>query len=258
MFGFAGETQYDLHFQILGIPVRIHPIFWLSSAFLAWGGADGNLGLILLGILCVLVSILIHELGHAVLIRRFGYPSEITLFFLGGYATSSRFSTRKNVAVSAAGPAAGLTLFGTIYVAFVVVRDQWPALLQGNDAVLYCFQLLLFANLMWNVMNLVPCIPLDGGQIMQSLIYRYVGRQAGERVLQVSIAASAGVALWSIYCLQQWNQGNFVHLVPVPQWLIPRPIVSILQPDPKFLAFFFGYLCAQHVMTYNATYRRLF
>lgn len=258
MFGFAGETQFDVHFQIFGIPVRIHPVFWLTSAFLAWGPADKNLGLVLLGVICVLVSILAHELGHAILSRRYGYPSEIVLYFFGGYATSSRFSTWRNVAVSAAGPVVGFILFGVVYVIWVIVASWWPGVALYNPAFGYCIHLTLFANLIWNIMNLVPCVPLDGGQIMQALIYRYVGRNAGHRVVQVSIATSAVVALWSLYCMQQWNQGNDVNLVPFPQMLIPYYPVEDLQPDGTFLAFFFGYLCAQHVLYYNNTYRRLF
>jgi stage IV sporulation protein FB len=258
MFGFAGETQFDVHFRILGIPVRIHPVFWLSSAFLAWNPANGRIELVFLGIICVLVSILVHEMGHAIASRRFGYPSEIVLFFLGGYATSARFSTWKNVTVSAAGPAFGFILFGIVYSCFSIIVSQWPTLLRDYDAIPYCVHVMLFANLMWNVMNLVPCLPLDGGRIMQSLIDRYVGIRATERVIQVSIVASAAVALWAIYCLQQWNQGGDIQLIPFPQVLIPKYPVRLLQPGAGFLAFFFGYMCAQHVIYYNNTIRRIF
>ena len=255
MFGMAGETEFDVRFRIFGIPVRIHPIFWLSSAFLVWNG--DRLDLVFVGILCVLVSILVHELGHAVMSRRYGYPSEIVLYFFGGYATTSHFPTWRRIAVTAAGPGVGLILFGIVYLTWESIIKQAPQLLVQYDAVYFALQIMLFANLVWNVMNLIPCLPLDGGQIMQALVYRYGGRQASDLTMKISIAASGGVAFWAIYCLQQGNVGNRLNLIPIPQWLIPSVPVEMLQPSPGFLAFFFGYLCAQNVIAYNETKRFL-
>ena len=65
MIGQAGETEFDLRFQILGIPVRVHPLFWLMAAFIVWESAEDP-KLKVLGIMCVFISILVHELGHAV------------------------------------------------------------------------------------------------------------------------------------------------------------------------------------------------
>lgn len=249
MFGMAGETEFDVRFRLLGIPVRIHPIFWLSSALLVWNG--DRLDLVVVGMLCVLVSVLVHELGHALMSRRYGYPSEIVLYFMGGYATTSRFSTWRRIAVTAAGPGVGLALFALTYGLWAVLIRQAPQLVRDYEVITYATRILLFANLVWSVMNLVPCLPLDGGQIMQALVFQYGGRQAVALAMRISIAASAAVALWAVYCLQQEKAGNWVNLIPFPQWLIPDFPVELLQPGGTFLAFFFGYLCAQNVIAYN-------
>lgn len=249
MFGMAGETEFDVRFRLFGIPVRIHPIFWLSSAILVWNGS--RLDLVFVGILAVLVSILVHELGHALMSRHYGYPSEIVLYFFGGYATTSHFPTWKRVAVSAAGPGVGLLLFAVVYVCWAALLQGAPAVLRDNEAIFFALRIMLFANLVWNVMNLVPCLPLDGGQIMQSLVYRYGGRHGVELAMKISIAASGLVAVWAVYCLQQGRIGKWVNLIPFPQALIPAVPVEILQPSPGFVAFFFGYLCAQNVIAYN-------
>ena len=55
-------TRYDLRFSIVGIPVSVHPLFWLITLLLA---ASGDLLLIPIWIFVVFVSILVHELGHA-------------------------------------------------------------------------------------------------------------------------------------------------------------------------------------------------
>lgn len=253
MFGMAGETEFDLRFQLIGIPVRIHPIFWLSSVLLVWNG--DRLDRVFVGVLCVLVSVLVHELGHALVSRRYGYPSEIVLYFMGGYATTAAFPKWRQIAVTAAGPAIGLILFALTYVAYVVMLRTAPQLLQ-HDLVFYAVSVLLFANLMWNVMNLVPCLPLDGGQIMRALVHNS-SRGSAEHVMQISIAASGAVALWAFYCIQQENQAVPVHVFPVPQWLIPHFPVELLQPGASFLMFFFGWLCAQNVIAYNELRRFL-
>ena len=66
MFGLA-ETQFDLKFRLLDVPVRIHPLFWVVAAVMGW--RENELRVVLLWVLCVFVSILVHEYGHALMSR---------------------------------------------------------------------------------------------------------------------------------------------------------------------------------------------
>ncbi|MEZ6128214.1 MAG: site-2 protease family protein [Planctomycetaceae bacterium] len=256
MFGMAGETEFDVRFLMFGVPVRIHPIFWLSSAWIVWGAADGDLRKVLIGVLCIFVSVLVHELGHALVSKRYGFPSEIVLFILGGYATATRFSAWKNVKVSAAGPAAGLLLFGLTYAVLRILMVQNPQSLADDGEISFALRMMLFANLTVSLMNLVPVLPLDGGRITESLMNRYGGRDAVIRTMQIGIAASAVVVLRGIYCI---NNPDAL-LVPMPQALLPpfqvgnmihTWLVGGLQPEPKFMTLFFGFLCANQFAEYN-------
>jgi len=175
-----------------------------------------------LGVGCVFLSILIHELGHAVTLRRYGFPSEIVLYAMGGYATSTHLSTWKRVLVSAAGPGAGFVLYGALWGLEYALVESNSALLQ-NRAVLYCIWLLLRINLFWGLMNLVPCLPLDGGHIMEALVSRYSPRNSHVRVLQISILASGAVAIWALQDIEY----------------------------RRFLLFLFGYFCATSIIAYN-------
>ena len=74
-------TQYDLRFTVAGIPVRVHPLFWLIALLL---GAAGDPLLLPAWVLVIFVSILIHELGHALAFRRVGQDSRIVLHMAGG------------------------------------------------------------------------------------------------------------------------------------------------------------------------------
>ena len=221
MIGNAGETEFDLRFQVFGIPVRVHPLFWAMAAFIVWQSADDP-KLKLLGVGCVFVSILVHELGHAITLRRYGFPSEIVLYAMGGYATSTHLSTWKRVLVSAAGPGAGFVLYGLLWGMEYPLVESNSALLQ-NRALVYCILLLQWINLYWGLMNLVPCLQLDGGHIMEALVNRYFPGQSHLRVLQISILASGAVAIWAVQDIQ----------------------------SRRFLLFIFGYFCATSVIAYN-------
>src|SRR5438552_2684847 len=105
------RTPYDLHFPLFGFRVRIHPFFWLGTVLLGSNVLREDNGLALLGIwiVVVFVSILVHELGHAVAYRLYGSHAHIILWGFGGLAIGSpRVGGRaRRIFVSFAGPLAG-------------------------------------------------------------------------------------------------------------------------------------------------------
>lgn len=232
MFGQIPPTEFDLRFSILGIPVRVHPVFWLTSAFLAWGGSDADLRRIFVRVLCIFLAILVHELGHAVVTRRFGWNSEVVLYFFGGYATSMRHTTWKDIAVSAAGPGAGFVL----YFAFLYLLQQvLTGNLTVNELVLDAIGFSLFINFVWNVANLIPVLPLDGGQISRELCCWLSPRRGMGISLMISMIISGTVALWSFRAKANGE--------------------SVLGLDPLFLGIMFAYLCYQSYQSYETSRR---
>ncbi len=125
------------------------------------------------------------------------------------------------------------------------ILEQYPLL---EDA----FLLMLFSGVIVNLTNLVPCLPLDGGQIMAALVNHYGprGRAGTLLALRISIVSGAAVALWCGYC-QQTNRD----VVPVALFsFIPLPYrfdFVILQPGPQFMMIFFGVLAAQSLIQHN-------
>jgi Zn-dependent protease len=83
-----------LRFQLLGFPVLVHWMFWLNTALL--GGAIGastpaEMRALLAFIIAAFFSVVIHELGHASVMRQFGDRNvHIVLYAFGGYAQGSR------------------------------------------------------------------------------------------------------------------------------------------------------------------------
>ncbi len=253
MMGHGNETEFDLRFRLFDVPVRVHPLFWLSSAMVTWRGE--NIALTLIGIVCVFVSVLVHELGHALVARRYGFPSEIVLVFLFGLATSTRMSPGRNLRISAAGPLAGLALAAIVYFLFLITaQDPLDFLRDYNSPRVFAVHMMLFFGVFGNVLNFVPCLPLDGGNITENVLELYGPRRRNirEMVLQISVVSSALLAVRGAWCLNSDLDPPFIPL-RLFGWL-PEPhgtILSMLQPDPKGMMILFGILCAFSINNLN-------
>lgn len=200
MLGNVGPTEFDLRFSLFGIPIRVHPLFWAVSAFMGWNPNDMKMTLI--WIACVFVSILIHEMGHAIMARHFGWPPEIVLYHFGGLAMFQPYSgmtTTRSIIISAAGPFAGFAFLGAVLffkeIAFRL--GLWDQL--SREAELYVrvtFYYLYFINLYWGLVNLAPVLPLDGGHICED-ICKAVKRDRGDVLaMQISMVTAGLLAAY--------------------------------------------------------------
>ncbi len=195
MFSSIGETPYDLRFKVLGIPVRVHPMFWLISAVM--GANSNDLRLIIVWVLCVFVSILVHELGHALAAKSFGWPVEITLYHFGGFASYSPgwgYSRGRAIWIAFAGPLAGFCLYGLV-LAFEMAMYRFALdsplfiRLMTKEPFLLAFAILQMKhiNLIWGLVNLLPVLPLDGGKISGELLNARGSHKGQMRSLQIGI-----------------------------------------------------------------------
>ncbi len=156
-------------FSLLGFPVRIRPWFWLSCFILGGGTSMRGEALDWIPVfewtLVVLVSILIHELGHALLGRRFGGHAVIELHAFGGttFLQGQLYTRPQNIVVSLAGPAFSI---GLAVVSFLAWRYS-PPISPVLDEI---FKTSLYVNTWWTVFNLLPVMPMDGGQVMRDLL----------------------------------------------------------------------------------------
>lgn len=197
MFGMPATGEYDLRFQLLGIPVRVTPWFWIFAVLLH--GAIEPIHDVVVWVVCVFLSILIHELGHALMARAFGCWPAIALH--GGYgicdSQAERQTPWQRLAVLIAGPGAGLLAFGLL---FGMMQGLRPSLAPtGTLFVNY----LLTINLVWSLFNLLPIIPLDGGQIA-AVVLTMFSRRSGARWAHVISLLGAGLLailafVWSNY-----------------------------------------------------------
>lgn len=152
----------------LGFPVTVFPFFWiscilLSGAFNAQTKEDWIF--VVLNTVAIFISIMVHEFGHAIAARIFGERPEIALHAMGGVTVyHAAFNRWRRIIVTAAGPLAGLALyFFSTYLA------HFP---QISSAVVFATLVdsMIFINLVWTIFNLLPILPLDGGQILRDIL----------------------------------------------------------------------------------------
>ncbi len=131
-------------------------------------------------------SVLLHELGHSLAARSQGIQvNSITLFIFGGIAAIDRESKTPEAAfqVAIAGPAVSFMLF----VLLAVVGKFLP-----NQSLLHDLVAELSSiNLVLGLFNLIPGLPLDGGQVLKAAVWKLTG----DRFAGVHWAAKTGKAL---------------------------------------------------------------
>lgn len=209
-------TQFDLNFSVARIPVRVHPLFWLLALFLGMNLPPTEL---VIWIPVVFISILVHEMGHAVVIRQFGWWPSILLYTFGGlamYRPTHRVPGRQML-ISLAGPAAGFAL--ALIVVLVLKATGHPVSFQRggplgfgwgwspfeNLHVQALAEFLLAVNIFWGLFNLLPIFPLDGGQFLRELLTFLRVPDALVKSLWVSVVVAVACALYMIKLKMYFN-----------------------------------------------------
>jgi stage IV sporulation protein FB len=224
LIGEPPPTQADLHFRVFGFPVRVHPFFWLAT-FLLGSRADEPTE-IFIWVAVVFVSILVHELGHTTLQRHYGGHPRITLYSFGGLASCSDCdrSPTSQLAILFAGPLAGFLLAAAVLLGIrlsghsagiaiarsaediVNTRFAYPINLIGSFYAFFqpfesriltlVLIQLVYVNIAWGLLNLLPVYPLDGGQISRELFTLGNPRSGIIQSLQLSIGVAALLAAY--------------------------------------------------------------
>ena len=168
--------------NLFGIPFYLHPSWFLVLGLVTWTYSSGLAGqfpqlsgglAILLGLMTALLlfsSVVAHELGHSFVALRQGIDvKSITLFIFGGLASLEKDSETPSQAfwVAIAGPLVSLILFG-IFTAIGFITG-----VTGPLAAILA--LVASVNLALALFNLIPGLPLDGGNILKALVWKITG-----------------------------------------------------------------------------------
>ena len=196
--------------RLFGIDVRVH-LSWVlifllftyqqslefDAGYPSWSTGKT----IIVGAITALLffaSVVVHELAHSLVARRFKMSvHSITLFLLGGVASLTREppTARAEFLMAAAGPATSLAIGGLSWVAsFVLGTPPRDTFAQVANAV---FDSLAQINVLVALFNLIPGFPLDGGRVLRATIWGLSGNQS----ISTRIAARGGQVVAGLFAL---------------------------------------------------------
>lgn len=213
LFGEPDRTQADLHFYLFGFPVRVHPLFWVVAVLLGIHMPDARA--LVLWVVAVFVGVLVHELGHAVVMRWNGFQPSITLYGLGGAASygpnvygAPSLSPWRQIGISVAGPVAGFLLAAAVCLGLIAsgvgIQVFWgfpfgldvtPAGYIGGELFTWFIDSFLFVTIAYGILNLMPIYPLDGGHISRELFLMAMPRDGIRHSLILSMLTAAAIAV---------------------------------------------------------------
>lgn len=177
-------------FRLLGFPVHVRPGFVMFMVLIVFLYGD-RFGLWLAGSLAVFT--ILHELGHALAARRAGAEAEISLNFLAGYASyrpTRPISRLERAGIAFAGPAVQIVTSVAVLVAMGADPTHRPSY-DLDPAALAIW----WAGPVIGLLNLVPILPLDGGNIVMTGLDRLVPDRSHRLMLWFSLTVTSVLAV---------------------------------------------------------------
>lgn len=227
--------------RLWGIPIGLHWSLFIVFGLLAWSLAQGyfpeeyptlpNSAHWFLAVVTTLLffgSVLLHELGHALIALRNHIPvRQITLFIFGGVAQLEQESRNPGAEfrITAAGPLVSLALaglFGGLYlldqhIPYLAAPSYWLARI----------------NLMLALFNLIPGFPLDGGRILRAIIWQFTGNlnRATRTAAFTGQLVAFGFIGWGIYTIFTGSFFNGLWLAFIGWFLQNAAVTSYAQTN---------------------------
>ncbi|GAA1050528.1 site-2 protease family protein [Arthrobacter russicus] len=201
--------------RIAGVPIILAYSWFLIAAFtvLVFGPQVSELfpslgigayGVALVYALLLLFSVLVHELAHALAARVYHWPTQkIVLNLWGGHTQFENFTATpwRSLVVALSGPLANFVLAGIAYL--VLMNVSAPINITARVIILL-LNIFVWANFLIGIFNVLPGLPLDGGRLVESIVWRVTGSQekgtvaagwAGRVVVVLLLVGVLGVPL---------------------------------------------------------------
>lgn len=180
--------------RISGIPIRIHLtllilLAWIAGSYALSGATLGATAVGVALVASIFVVIVVHELGHALVARRYGVGTrDIMLLPVGGIASLERMPDKphQELAVALVGPLINLVLAGLFYIGITLAGGTTDLANVTSIGGAFAAQL-MWINVALAVFNLIPAFPMDGGRALRAILTMRLGPQRA-----TNIAASLG------------------------------------------------------------------
>ena len=194
--------------RVFGIDIAVHWTFALLIAWIVFVSAEQHAGpggiiVSVAFVLAIFLCVVLHELGHALMARRFGVQTRhITLLPIGGVAALERIPTEpvQELLITIAGPLVNLVIAGVLVVGIRSFGDtQVPGGLLKTSTLGF-FGQLAAANLVLFVFNLLPAFPMDGGRLLRALLaMRLEYARATSIAAGVGAVTAVGFVAWGLF-----------------------------------------------------------
>ena len=183
--------------KIAGIDVRIHLTFflllvWVGFSAFSAGGSINSVLIELAFVLVLFLSVVLHELGHALTARKFGFSTkDITLLPIGGVARLENMpeDPKQELLVAGAGPLVNVVIGGILFI-ILLLTGTFTLPLNLTSLMNNFWVRIMSANLTLAVFNLIPAFPMDGGRVLRAFLSIWM-----DHVKATKIAANIGRGL---------------------------------------------------------------
>lgn len=220
--------------DLFGIPLYLDVSFAVLLLFFCTSYSRIEFGL--MAALVLVLSVVLHELGHSLTARLFGYRTQdITVSLLGGCAALIALPRRpwQELLTALAGPAVSFALAGLGFALLPLVPEA------GGDMLLFLCLDVMWTNFMLGAFNLLPGFPMDGGRVFRSILSTFISRARATLVaMWVGRAFAVLLALsWVVPALLAGDYFVLLLLFAVVVWVagdrVLPPLLGLWMPAFK-------------------------
>jgi Zn-dependent protease len=207
--------------RIGGVPVYLSSSWFIITAVitfsvgmqLARGGVIPPLNAYLMGLSCavaIAVAVLIHEVAHAMTARAFKWPdAHIVLTLMGGHTQFGSFKAKPGASlwVALSGPLSNFVLAGLGWLVMENIQlGVYPNLL---------LDFFVYANLLLGAFNALPGLPLDGGRLVESIVWKATGSQFKGTIASCWVGRVIAVGIVFYFVLLPFLRGQQPQIITV-------------------------------------------
>ncbi|HEX5397447.1 MAG TPA: site-2 protease family protein [Verrucomicrobiae bacterium] len=217
--------------KLLGIDVYLHFTFLLLLGFLGfyYWHATQNIEAALSGVAFIVAlfgCVVLHELGHALMARRYGIKTrDITLLPIGGIARLEKMPEKpiQEFWVALAGPAVNVVIATVLFIGLAATGGFAPVEELGVTGGSF-WQRLMVLNLILVAFNLLPAFPMDGGRILRALLAMRLGRRRA-----TSFAANVGQGMAILFGIVGFFYNPFLIFIAIFVYLGAQAEASMVE-----------------------------
>jgi len=209
------------------IPVSIYPFFWVLVFLIGWLNS-GNIQGTLIWAGIIVVSVLVHEFGHALTAVFFGQTAKIELVGLGGVTQrkgSEKLKLWQEFIIVLNGPLAGFTLAAISWWAYSILHEIHP-----DSLVTYASKIAFYVNFFWTILNLLPVQPLDGGKLFSIFLESIFGLKGVKIALFISLLLAAAFGIF-FFAMREFFIGSVFMLFTFESYKSWKESLSITEAD---------------------------